>query len=190
MVYVVALSGVSGAGKSSVVKRAVELLGDATALHFDDYRDVSTYPPDLKDWAARGADVDEWKTPQLAADLRAIRDAGTVGFVIMEEPFGKMRREVADLIDLSVHLDVPADVLLVRRLLRRLGEERHLFGDQLLEQLHRDLHDYLATGRHLATLGAAVVKDAADVVLDGTRSIEEIAETFVSDVRRRASAAE
>jgi uridine kinase len=188
MPLVIALSGISGAGKTSVIKRAVELLGDATALYFDDYRDVSTYPPDLREWAEQGADVDQWKTPQLARDLRALRDAGAVSFIIVEEPFGKMRRELADLIDLAVHLDVPPDVLLARRLLRRLGEERSRFGDQLPEQLHRDLHEYLATGRHLVTLGAATTRDAADVVLDGTKSIDEIAEVFVEEVRGRAAA--
>ncbi len=185
--YVVAVSGIAGAGKTSVIKRAIEVLGNAAALYFDDYRDVSTYPPDLKDWAQRGADVDEWKTPQLAHDLRALRETGTASVIIVEEPFGKMRREMADLIDLAMHLDVPADVLLVRRLLRRLGEERHQFGDQLLDQLHRDLHEYLAIGRELVALGAVQVKDAADVVLDGTKSVEEIAETLAGQVRRRAS---
>jgi len=185
--FVVAVSGISGAGKTSVIQRALELLGDACALYFDDYRQVSTYPPDLKEWADRGADAGEWKTPHLASDLRAMREEGTPAFILVEEPFGKMRREMADLIDLAVHLDVPADVLLVRRLLRRLGEERHLFGDQLLDQLRRDLHDYLSTGRALGALGAMAVKDAADVVLDGTQSIEAIAETFVAEVRQRAN---
>lgn len=185
--YVVALSGIAGAGKTSVIKRAIELLGNAASLYFDDYREVSTYPPDLRDWAERGADVDEWKTPQLAHDLRALREAGTVAVIIVEEPFGKMRREMAELIDVAMHLDVPADVLLARRLLRRLGEERHQFGDQILDQLHRDLHDYLAIGRELVALGAVQVKDAADVVLDGTKSVDEIAETLVGEVRRRVS---
>ena len=186
----VAVSGIAGAGKTSVIKRAIDLLGNAAALYFDDYRDVSTYPPDLREWGARGADVDEWKTPQLARDLYALREEANTAVIIVEEPFGKMRREMAGLIDLAMHLDVPADVLLVRRLLRRLGEERHQFGDQLLDQLHRDLHEYLAVGRQLGALGAMQVRDAADVVLDGTKSVEEIAETLVGEVRRRADPTE
>ena len=60
----------SGAGKSRVVERTVELLGDASSLHFDHYDSVSQHPPNLKEWMEQGADVNEWKTPQLADDLR------------------------------------------------------------------------------------------------------------------------
>src|SRR5262245_10253707 len=133
--YVVAISGMSGAGKTSVVRRTVELLGDAVALHFDDYISVSTYPPDLRVWMEEGADVEVWKTPQLADDIRSLRAGKAITLpggavvepadvLVIEEPFGKMRKEMAGLIDLAVHIDVPQDILLARRLLRRLSEER------------------------------------------------------------------
>jgi uridine kinase len=183
--FVVAVSGMSGAGKSTVVRRTVERLGNATALHFDDYVADSVYPPDLQDWLARGADVDEWKTPRLAADLRALR-AGTHDYVLVEEPFGKMRAEMRGLIDLAAHLDVPADVLLARRLLRRLEEERAEFGDQLLDKLHGDLREHLATDRSLELTGNTTAKAAADIVLDGRRTIDEIAQTLADEILSRA----
>lgn len=185
MAFVIAVSGISGAGKSSVIQHAAALLGGAKTLSFDDYRASSTYPRDLKEWAERGAPVDEFQTPDLARDLRALRSSDAP-FVLVEEPFGNMRSEMRDLIDFAAHLDVPADVLLVRRLLRRLGEERHHFGDTLIDQLHRDLHDYLSHGRFVGNLGALAVKQAAHFVLDGTKSVEEIAEELVGEVRRRA----
>ena len=58
MAYVVAVSGISGAGKTSVIRRASELLESAVGLYFDDYAAASTYPPDLKEWVERGANVD------------------------------------------------------------------------------------------------------------------------------------
>ena len=184
--FVVAVSGMSGAGKSSVVRKTVERLGDATALHFDDYAAESIYPPDLHDWLARGADVDEWKTPRLVADLRKLR-RGPYAYVLVEEPFGKTRTEMRELIDLAAHLELPADVLLARRLLRRIEEERHQYGDRLVEQLHRDLRDHLATDRTLELTGAANARSAADVVLDGRQTIEEIAETLAEEIRRASS---
>ena len=183
--FVVAVSGMSGAGKTSVVRDAVARLGSATSLHFDDYAADSIYPADLHDWLQRGADVDEWKTPRLAADLRALR-AGSHDFVLIEEPFGRRRAELRDLIDFAVHLDVPADVLLARRLLRRLEEEREQFGDAVIDRLHRDLREHLATDRSLEIAGAASARDAADFVLDGRRSIDEIARTLVDEILSRA----
>lgn len=195
--YVVAVSGMSGAGKTSLVLRTVELLGDAVALHFDDYMSVSTYPHDLRQWLEEGADVDVWKTPRLAEDIRSLRagraialpGSGTVvepaDVLVIEEPFGKMRREMAGLIDFAVHIDVPADVLLARRLLRRLSEEREQFGERLLEQLQQDLEHHVASGRLLQARGALVARDAADLVLEGTKSVDEMARAVVEAVRGR-----
>lgn len=195
--YVVAVSGMSGAGKTSVVRRAVEILGDAVALHFDDYISVSTYPSDLEQWLVEGADVDVWKTPRLAEDVRALRagraialpESGTVvepaDVLVLEEPFGKMRREMAGLIDLAVHIDVPADVMLARRLLRRISEEGEQYGERLLDQLRQDLEHHIASGRLLQARGAVVARDAADLVLEGTRTIDDLAQAVVDEVRRR-----
>ena len=195
--YVVAVSGMSGAGKTRVVRRAVEILGNAAALHFDDYISVSTYPPDLQQWLAEGADVDVWRTPRLADDIRALRagkaivlpESGVVvepaEVLVLEEPFGKMRREMAGLIDLALHIDVPIDVMLARRLLRRLSEEREQYGESLLDQLRSDLEHHIGSGRLLQARGAVVARDAADVVLEGTLSIDELARAVADEVRRR-----
>ena len=196
--FVVAVSGISGSGKSSVIRRTMELLGDAASMAFDDYASVSTYPENLKEWLAQGADVDAFKTPRLAADLRALRSGASVSLqedrgdvcpaavILLEEPFGRMRREMAPLIDFAAHLDVPADVLLARRLLRRLGEERHL-GDALYDRLDRDLRQHLTAGRELDARGTAAIAAAADVILDGTKSVDEIAESLAGHIRARAS---
>ena len=195
--YVVAVSGMSGAGKTRVVRRAVEILGNAAALHFDDYISVSTYPPDLQQWLAEGADVDVWRTPRLSDDIRALRagkaivlpESGVVvepaEVLVLEEPFGKMRREMAGLIDLALHIDVPIDVMLARRLLRRLSEEREQYGESLLDQLRSDLEHHVASGRLLQARGAVVARDAADVVLEGTLSIDELARAVADEVRKR-----
>jgi uridine kinase len=182
--FVTAVSGVSGAGKSSVVERTVALLGDAKSLHFDAYAESSTYPADLKAWAEAGADVDEWKTPALAKDLRELRASGEAKYIVIEEPFGKLRAEMRELIDLAAHIDVPADVLLARRLLRRLDEERHK-GEALLDRVQSDLEHHLDAGRDLDALASIVPRDAADVVLDGTKSVDELARELVSEIRRR-----
>jgi uridine kinase len=183
MAYVVAISGVSGAGKTSVIKHARDLLGDAVALYFDDYAEQSTYPRDLKEWIERGANVDEWQTPHFAADLRKLRAASERTVLLVEEPFGKLRREMAGLIDLDIHIDVPADVLLARRLLRRLEEERG--SAELNERVARDLNHHLALGRRLDALASTEMSRSADFVVDGTKDVPEIAGEIVAAIRQR-----
>jgi len=180
VVYVVAITGVSGAGKSSVIRRSLELLGEGAALYFDDYRETSEYPPDLKEWVDRGLDVDEFKTPHLAEELRRMRADPAATVILVEEPFGKMRREMAGLIDLAIHIDVPPDVLLARRLLRRIEEE-----DATTDKLESDLHYHLMTGRHIDALATAAEQRDADVVVDGTKSVDDIAGDVVRAIRQR-----
>jgi uridine kinase len=193
--FVVAVSGVSGAGKTSVVQRAVEILDDAVALHFDDYAPVSTYPADLDVWLREGASIDAWQTPRLASDLRRLRagerielpESGRViepaSCIVVEEPFGRLRGEVAGLIDLSAHIELPSDVLLARRLLRRMTEERERFGERLLERIRRDLEEHLSAGHQLDALAATVISAAADLVLDGRKSVEAIATELAMAVK-------
>lgn len=185
--FVTAVSGVSGAGKSSVIGRTVSLLGDAVALYFDDYEPVSSYPEDLRKWMDAGADVDAWKTPRFSADLARLRagqaielpESGRVvrpaRWILVEEPFAKLRREMDGLIDFAVQIEVPGDVLLARRLLRRMGEERDRYGDALLDQLRKDLEQHLKAGHELDTLAAMMIRGSADLHLDGRESVETLA---------------
>ena len=115
--YVVAVAGTSGAGKTTLVRAVVRVLEDAAALFFDDYEATSTYPEDWTAWWRAGGDPDAVQTPVLAADLRALRDGVPINdprsglpidpaaFVVVDEPFGRARTEVRDLVDFVACLD-------------------------------------------------------------------------------------
>ena len=48
-------------------------------MFFDDYAGVSDLPEnDLPGWLARGADIDEWRTDRLVADLTALVGGGSI----------------------------------------------------------------------------------------------------------------
>jgi uridine kinase len=75
--FVIAVSGPSGAGKSTAIRNVVGRLGDAMALYFDDYEASSIYP-NMTQWLANGADPDDFKAPQLSADLGALRAGAAI----------------------------------------------------------------------------------------------------------------
>ena len=56
--FVIAISAISGGGKSTLAKSLLPLLGDATTLSFDDYAPVycptSVYPHDFRRWLEEG----------------------------------------------------------------------------------------------------------------------------------------
>jgi uridine kinase len=195
---VIAFSGTSCAGKTSLIRRTAELLGEAACLHFDDYAAVSEYPADLAAWVAAGADPNAWRTPALAADLRALKQGRAVSlpggkgvveprpYLLVEEPLGRARAEMAPEIDLVVYLDLPPDVAIVRKIRR---DARRYTREAAQPDLWRWLDDFCAfylEGPLRAVYQAASekVRAGADLVLDATRPLEELARA----VAQRAAA--
>lgn len=194
--FVLVIAGTSGAGKTSLVRKTAELLGAAASLHFDDYRAVSRYPPDLAAWVAAGADPDEWRTPQLAADLRALRqgqpvslpgDRGTLQpqpYLVVEDPFGRARREMAPSIDFVVYLDLPIDVAMARKLRREVNGTARDDGLQAaLDCLNEFLTGFLeGSWRELYLAANRSARESCDLVLDGMRPLEDLAREIVGRV--------
>lgn len=204
--YVIAVSSVSGGGKTTLVKSAANLL-KATTLFFDDYASISQYPPDIKKWVEDGADVNEWKTPQFAQDLAALRRGESIDspldgasilpseFIVIEEPMGRERAEMASLIDFVIVIDIPLEIALARKLLRNLGfipldgienatKEQMVEGFvQVVTSLKNSLNEYLRAGRDVYIAVQKQAKENCDLVLDGFLSVDELAQQLVSAVK-------
>ncbi|MDQ3904103.1 MAG: hypothetical protein M3300_01305 [Actinomycetota bacterium] len=196
---VVAIAGPSGAGKTTLVQHVAALLADATPVYFDDYAALSTYPEDLAAWLAAGADPDRWQTPRLAADVQALRSGmpvlhpdGTIilqpaRYVVLEEPFGRERQEMALAIDVVVVIDLPLEIALARRLRRTMSHGREQWStEQLLTHMEDYLAAYLAWGRTLYRVVNRRAMQSCDIVVDGTQPPEVLARQIVEAVRSRS----
>ncbi len=191
--YVIAVCGTSGAGKTTVVRRTAKRLGDAACLHFDDYAAVSSYPADIGAWIELGGDLSEWRTPQLTEDLRRLKAGHAVhdplgrgavepaAFVVVEEPFGRLRPEIGHLIDLVAFVDVPMDIALVRRMLREFADGAPRHPDGYATRLRELLTHYLREGRDAYLAGIRLVRPPSDLILNGTRPVEELAQTIATE---------
>ena len=193
--YVIALSGPSGAGKSTLLQELALRFGDAVTLRIDDYEATSIYP-DTAQWLAEGADPNAFHTPQFIADVCTLRagfpivpPTSSVGirptrFLIIEEPFGRGRDQLRDCIDFVVHIEIPLEIALARKLLRQnafLPWEQDT--DVFIAHLREFLEWYLSAGRAFYLAIRERVLKECDLIIDGTRSTEEIAETIVTAVR-------
>lgn len=202
--FVIVISGTSGAGKTSLVRRTAELLGDAATLHFDDYRSVSIYPDaDLSAWVASGADPNAWQTPQFAADLRSLRAGqpvllpegkGTVEparYIVVEDPFGRARREMAPSIDLVAYLNPPLDVAMMRKLRREInGTAERKDAQAAIDRLNDFLDDFLdGPLRDVYFAAHQRAMESSDLVLDGMRPLEDLAQEILQQVQVRLTAA-
>ena len=128
--FVIAIAGHSGAGKSTVIENLVARLGNANSLNRDDYESSSIYPSTLK-WIEDGADPDAFQSPQFVTDITTLKNGKEIvhpitgkktkaeSFLIIEEPVGRERSALQDLIDFVVYLDVPLHIAYARKLARK-----------------------------------------------------------------------
>lgn len=189
--FVVAVSGTSGAGKSTLARQAAHALGATALLFFDDHVTVANNPAAIGRWLAAGAKPNAFKTPGLTAALRQLLrerqfEGGPLNYVLMEDPFGRSRSSTSRLIDMVAYLDLPLEIALARRVIRTI-EERQRPPEAQLAHLHADLKTFLAGGRlaYLAASGAA--RASADLVMDGTRPLDELVGELTAEIRRRSA---
>jgi uridine kinase len=193
--FVLAISGTSGAGKSSLVRKTAELLEDAVTFHFDDY--ASHYPSNVPIWLSEGADPDRWKTERMAEDLRRLRAGETITlpdgkgdltpkrYIVVEDPFGRTRTMMAPHIDFVAAIDLPLEVALARKIVRETKHESYKTEPgKLYEYVHGFLPQYLEAIRDLYLRVNEGAVASSDMVLDGTRPVEENAQKIVERVEQ------
>jgi uridine kinase len=114
---VIAISAISGGGKSTLAKSLVPLLGDAVTLHFDEYTSAyyptSTHPHDFRRWLEEGADLNAWQTPQLVEDVQALRQGKSI-VLPAKRAVPKPLREVRHLLKRETPLFFPRKAQIVR----------------------------------------------------------------------------
>lgn len=199
---VIAISGASGVEKSRLVTALVQTLGDAIALHFDDYKPQRTppsiYPLDPRQWLADGADPKAWETPQLAPDLQrllrgesvVVPRQGTVlapkRWIVLEEPFGRARTAMRGLIDVVILMEVPLEVALARRLLRVAERPDPLtHPEEQARVLLAYLRDDHAIGRELYRVITERVRPDCDLIVDGLQPADVLAASTAEWIRQR-----
>ena len=213
--FVIAISGPSGAGKTTVTKAVAKRL-DAASLFFDDWTDD---PLGVSEWIGEpDADYNRWPTPELAAALAALKRGKAVTvpslspsvgtdrnpivesapFVVVEEPFGRMRDDTAPLIDLVVCLDLPLHIALARRLKRQV-ETTNTWAANAADDagrllIHRGnttfvvgyLDAYLTFGYRMYENQLARLIETSDLVLDALAPSSRIAAQVENAAREAA----
>jgi len=186
--YVIAVSGPSGAGKSTLVRNLINLFGSAISLGIDNYPG-DDYPPAVE-WIKRGANPDEFETPQFFTDVRSLKEGKPIvhpvtkaevkppAYLILEEPFGKSRTALRPHIDFNVEIDIPLEVSLARRLLRIIGDpSQDDKPDETYAFIKQHLEWYLDRGRNFYLAVQENARKERDLIVDGTLPSETIAKT-------------
>ncbi len=190
MTYTIAISGTSGAGKSSLARAVAELLDGAVVLHFDDYEypEPTAVAEDVERWVTIGLPVVSHRGTTLAGEITKLcagerikhpKGEGIISptpFLVIEEPFGRARPAIAPLIDLAVVVATPADLALARRLRRDITLlMRDRKAPEVLKYLQNYLELYVGGGRTFYERVVGLAKLKADLIVDGVLPTAEIA---------------
>lgn len=188
--FVIAISGFSGAGKSTAINNLIALFGDAVALRIDDYTEDAIYPPAVE-WIKNGANPDEFVTPQFVESVRLLKEGKAIShpetkleiqpaeYILIEEPFGRSRTAFKSLIDFHVQIEIPPEIALARRVLRNI---ERLQQDESSESLTEFLNWYLRAGRDFFMAVRELASKEKDLVIDGTLPSDTIAQRVVDAV--------
>lgn len=196
-VKVVGISAVSGGGKTAVTRRLVEVLGDAVALHFDDYDDTNVHPDDLQRWFADGADYDAFQTPVFSRHLQSLKAGrsvhypvgglliGPTRYVVADAPLGRTHADSGSFIDLMVFIDTPLDVAMARRIHRDIELAAPSTADDMLERVKAVHYVYEGWFRLIHEHFQKRMRASSDLIVDGSLSIDLIVERVWSEMRTR-----
>ncbi len=195
---VIVVSGSVGSGKTTLVKRLAEMLKGAPVLTFDQYEQYAEWPQDMERWMREGADPNQIRIPRMKEDLLSLLAGASIthplddrvidssAYILIEEPSGRERQEIAEYVDLVVFVDVPQDVCVVRVAQRAMGMAEADFESTVEAEPREELLKRLQAGAFWLThymrmrpvyMGVSdVVKQNADIIVNGMQPVDEIAQ--------------
>ncbi|MDP9850447.1 uridine kinase family protein [Streptosporangium lutulentum] len=164
-----AISGIPGAGKTEIARRLSEDL-NAPVVQMDHYYRPAASP-------GAGVDFSDPRTLDVTAVCAAIDQHRAAGaqIVIVEGIFALTLDEIRSQAFSTVWVDVPFDVGLARKLMRKLAEGADI-GPSIRGYLERGRAGYL---RHV--LPAA---ESADLRIDGTQPLDALIGPLIAQLRR------
>jgi energy-coupling factor transporter ATP-binding protein EcfA2 len=171
---VIAVCGIPGSGKSTLVTALAASVQGGRAISIDDYLLPSVTHADITQWVRDGAKFEDWQTPGLSDDLSVAIADPDVSYVILEEARGRYSPETAPLITHLVYLSVPPDVGLARKILQ-------------INENHSEVEAVQYYRHYLHCLPAVIraiemkIRPQADLILDGTESTTSLAQRVIDE---------
>jgi uridine kinase len=182
--FVVGLSGVPGAGKTTLTQRLLQDSSQAYAVYYDQYQTITRMTgAQVRDWFARGGDPNEFALSDLIDELtqrtQVQAGGGRRPLVLFETPFGRLHRATGAFIDFLVWVDTPLDVALSRAVLAFLDDAQRNGAPNAASDFIRWQRQYMLNYPLVRAMYVAQresILSTADLVLDGSKSPDDASE--------------
>lgn len=171
---VIAISAVSGGGKTAITNKLTSRIPFSKAVYFDDY-DFEECPEDYLQWVQTGADYNAWNIEILATDIKSLLIQSNLNYILLDYPFAYKNDKMRPYIDYAIFIDTPLDIAMARRLLR---DEKNQSSALLIN----DLKSYLSGGRTAYLEMIKTIKPNSDFIVDGSLSIDDIASKIIEQL--------
>ncbi|WP_105620078.1 nucleoside/nucleotide kinase family protein [Vallitalea okinawensis] len=171
---VIAISAVSGGGKTTIINNLKEKLPNVKTFYFDDY-DFNG-PKDFKEWVENGADYNEWDLDPFISDIKCLlSNKSSVEWILLDYPFAYKNDCMSKYIDYALFIDTPLDIAMARRILRD-------FGNTSKKNISDELTCYMNFGRAAYIEMLNQVKPSSDMIIDGLLDIDEIVSSILQSI--------
>jgi uridine kinase len=179
--FVVGLSGIPGAGKTTLTHLLLRDLKAAGVVYYDQFQTLTRMmPAQVRDWFARGGDPNEFALTELIGELT--RQTQTrLGekrrpLVLFETPLGRLHRASGAFIDFLIWIDTPLDVALSRAILAFLDAAQRDKAPNAPSEFVKWQTQYMLNYpivRPMYLAQRESISSSAELVLDGSRPADE-----------------
>jgi hypothetical protein len=190
--FVLALSGIPGAGKTTLTHLLLKIFSEARVVYYDQFQTITSMTHNqVRDWFARGADPNEFALTELVGELQRQTQRQPADsrrpLVIFETPLGRLHRATGAFIDFLIWVDTPLDIALARATLAFLGVAQRDKASNAAVEFVKWQTQYMLNYPIIRPMYVAqreTISASADLVLDGNLPAEESVERIKTALAR------
>lgn len=173
MSKIIVISGLTAGGKTTLVNSLARELKNSKIISFDNY-DIDQLPsaPPLNKPLSQTINL--YDIQNIISAVNSARYK--YDYILVDYPFGNRHELFNRLIDLTIYIKTPLDILLARRILRD-------FSNKDISTVNNYLNVYLKTIRQVLIENENFIVDTADLVLAGEAPLATEIEKVVGTIK-------